>query len=165
MTFIPIILSLVITKIHTAFNIEPILPTIVNNTLSNCTIVTMVERHSQGNILTIIAILWEKKIIFLYFVCNTPSHIFSVINHESEIHDTLYYLFYLFCKYPIHLNLTLSSTLIEAPGENNAMNQVEQKHYNPLDEDKTSEGLQHLHENELPADGIPQIDVHCTISK
>ena len=43
---------------------------------------------------------------------------------------------------PIHLSLT-SSTLIEATEENNAMDDDEQKNYNPMDEDEASDGLPH----------------------
>ena len=49
MAFIQIILSSVITEIWMALNIDPIPPTIVNIALSDCSIATMVQGHSQGN--------------------------------------------------------------------------------------------------------------------
>ena len=63
------------------------------------------------------------------------------------------------------MNLASSLTLIEATGENNAMNEEEEANYNPIDEDEASEGLPHLRENELPADGVVQMDVHWAIRR
>ena len=57
MAIIPIILSLVTTEIRMALNTDPIPPTIVNIALSDCTIATTIQGHSQGNDLTIFATL------------------------------------------------------------------------------------------------------------
>ena len=55
MAFIPIILSSVTTEIRMALNTNPIPPIIVNIALSNCTIATTVQGHSQDNDLIIFA--------------------------------------------------------------------------------------------------------------
>lgn len=47
---IPIIQTAVTTEIRMALNTEPILPMIVDITLSECTIATTVEAHLQGNV-------------------------------------------------------------------------------------------------------------------
>ena len=38
-----------------------------------------------------------------------------------------------------------------------------QEDFNLTNDDEASEGLPHLHESELPADGIAQMDVHWVI--
>ena len=68
MAFIPIILSPVTTEIRMVLNTELIPPTIVIIALSNCTIAFSAEFHSQGNILTIFAILLSGKDGFLWFL-------------------------------------------------------------------------------------------------
>ena len=53
----PVIQTTVTTEIHMALNTEPILPMMEDIILSECTIATPVERHSQGNILIMFATL------------------------------------------------------------------------------------------------------------
>jgi hypothetical protein len=61
---------------------------------------------------------------------------------------------------PIHLGLTSPSSFVKASGENNAMDDEEQRNYIPMDEDEVSEGLPYLRENKLPVDGFVQLDIH-----
>lgn len=138
MAFILIILSLITIEIRMVLNTEPILPTIMSIVLSDCTIVTTVEGHSRGNVLTIFA---------------TWSPVLFVVIHESETSRYLILSFISFVDYsPIHLDSTSSSTLIEVTGKNN-----------PMNEDEAFKGLPHLWESELPANGVAQMDVHWAI--
>ena len=43
------------------------------------------------------------------------------------------------------------------------MNEEVQENFNSMDDDEAFEGLPHLRESELPADGIAQMSVHWVI--
>ena len=52
MEIIPIIQTAVTIELRMALNTEPVPPTIMDNTLLECTIATTMEGHLQGNVLT-----------------------------------------------------------------------------------------------------------------
>ena len=81
---------------------------------------------------------------------------------KLKTNNTLSYLIFVDVP-PIHLGLASPLSLLEATGENNAMDDEEQTNYIPMDEDEVSEGLPHLRESELPVDGVAQLDVHWAI--
>jgi hypothetical protein len=81
---------------------------------------------------------------------------------KLKTNNTLSYLIFVDVP-PIHLGLASPSSLVEATGENNAMDDEEQTNYIPMDEDEVSKGLPHLRESELPIDGVAQLDVHWAI--